>query len=73
MDFRPMRRFKQQLSNEEAVAILSRAKRGVLSLVGDKYFPSREYTENEIKMDGARVNILELTIEHITGKHVKEK
>ena len=33
--FRPMRRFKQQLPDEEALAVLRAAKRGVLSVTGD--------------------------------------
>ena len=33
--FRPMRRFKQQLPDEEALAVLRSAKRGVLSVTGD--------------------------------------
>ena len=33
--FRPMRRFKQQLPDEEALAVLRAAKRGVLSVAGD--------------------------------------
>ena len=35
MEFRPMRRFKQQLPDEECVAILNEAYRGFLSVVGD--------------------------------------
>lgn len=33
--FRPMRRIKQQLSEEETLEVLRNAKRGVLSVVGD--------------------------------------
>ena len=33
--FRPMRRFKQQLPDDEALAVLRAAKRGVLSMTGD--------------------------------------
>ena len=33
--FRPMRRFKQQLSDEEALVVLRAARRGVLSVTGD--------------------------------------
>ncbi len=35
MDFRPMRRAKQMLSQDEAIAVLKNAKRGVLSMIGD--------------------------------------
>ena len=37
--FRKMRRFKQQLTAEECVAILKREKRGVLSVIGDDGYP----------------------------------
>ena len=39
MEFRPMRRFKQQLPDEECVAILNEAYRGFLSMVGDGGYP----------------------------------
>ncbi|MBQ3732906.1 MAG: hypothetical protein II859_02985 [Bacteroidales bacterium] len=39
MEFRPMRRFKQQLLDEECVAILNEAYRGFLSVVGDGGYP----------------------------------
>lgn len=35
MKFREMRRAKQALSREEALAVLKGAKRGVLSMIGD--------------------------------------
>ena len=37
--FRPMRRFKQQLSREECLELLEKEKRGVLSLLGDEGYP----------------------------------
>lgn len=37
--FRPMRRFKQQLSREDCLELLQREKRGVLSLIGDEGYP----------------------------------
>ena len=37
--FRPMRRIKQQLSEEEALDVLKNAKRGVLSVIGDDGWP----------------------------------
>ena len=37
--FRPMRRFKQQVSEEECVRILKEEKRGVLSLHGEDGYP----------------------------------
>ena len=37
--FRPMRRIKQQLSDDEALKVLKNAKRGVLSVIGDDGWP----------------------------------
>ena len=37
--FRPMRRFKQQISKEECIKILKEQPRGVLSLIGDDGYP----------------------------------
>ncbi len=37
--FRKMRRFKQQLPDEECIEILKTTKRGVLSLIGDDGYP----------------------------------
>ncbi len=37
--FRPMRRFKQQLSQEDCISILKSEVRGVLSLLGDEDYP----------------------------------
>ena len=37
--FRPMRRFKQQISEEECVRILKEEKRGVLSMHGEDGYP----------------------------------
>lgn len=38
-DFRPMRRFKQQLSNDECIEILKNSPRGVLAVLGDGGYP----------------------------------
>ncbi len=43
MSFRPMRRAKQQLSQEEAIELLKKAKRGVLSVTGDDGWPYGMY------------------------------
>ena len=156
MSFRAMRRFKQQLTDEECVALLEKEPRGFLSVLGDdgypygipidfvydggklyfhcakeghkidaiqacdkvsfsvidegvrkgddwplhfksvivfgririledreeilskvrllglKYFPDAESVEEELKHSGSRVACLELTIDHMTGKRVKE-
>ena len=37
--FRQMRRIKQQLSDEESLEVLKKAKRGVLSVIGDGGWP----------------------------------
>ncbi len=157
MDFREMRRFKQQLSGEECEQLLKNAPRGVLAVLGDggypyavplnfvydggclyfhsalsghkldavhayekgsfnilkqgglsddgwsyyfdsvtvfgvlrevtdeaekteklrklgnKYFPNKEMTESDIRKNGARCTVIELRIEHMTGKHVHER
>lgn len=37
--FRKMRRFKQQLTEEECIAVLKETKRGVLSVLGENGYP----------------------------------
>ena len=37
--FREMRRFKQQVENQDCVEILKNEKRGVLSVIGDEGYP----------------------------------
>ena len=37
--FRPMRRFKQQLPQEECISILKSEVRGILSVLGDDDYP----------------------------------
>ncbi len=37
--FRKMRRFKQEISNEECIELLTNEKRGVLSVIGDDGYP----------------------------------
>lgn len=39
MAFRPMRRFKQQMTDDECIALLERAPRGVLAVLGDAGYP----------------------------------
>ena len=38
--FRPMRRWKQQLSDEECIGILQKEPRGILSMLGDDGYPT---------------------------------
>ena len=40
--------------------------------LGMKYAPP-EYVEKEIQKDGKRVQCLEFTVEHMTGKRVNER
>ena len=37
--FRPMRRFKQQMTDEACIALLQKAQRGVLAVLGDSGYP----------------------------------
>ena len=58
--FRPMRRIKQQLSEEEALEVLKNAKRGVLSVIGDDGWPygvylNPHYENGKIYFHSARV------------------
>ncbi len=60
--FREMRRFKQQISEEECIRILKEEPRGVLSMLGDDGYPygipiSHYYSEEDGKIyfHGARV------------------
>ncbi|MBQ3418459.1 MAG: pyridoxamine 5'-phosphate oxidase family protein [Ruminococcus sp.] len=39
MTFRPIRRHKQQLPDEECIRILTEEKRGILALLGDEGYP----------------------------------
>lgn len=43
-----------------------------LRLLGNKYAPDPEYVENEINKFIRRVCMLEMTVDHMTGKLVKE-
>ena len=45
----------------------------LLRLLGKKYFPEGYDIEADMVKNGTRALILELTIEHMTGKHVREK
>lgn len=44
-----------------------------LRLLGNKFFPTPEDTENEIKRLFDRTEVYELTVEHISGKTTVEK
>ena len=44
-----------------------------LRKLGNKYFPNTEMTESDIRKNGGRCAVIELKIEHMTGKHVHER
>ena len=57
--FRPMRRHTQQLTHEEAVALLEKATSGVLALSGDEGYPyavpiSHVYADGKLYFHGAK-------------------
>lgn len=49
------------------------ARRDALFKLGDKYFPAGYDTAADVERNWNRVALLELTIEHMSGKHVREK
>ncbi len=44
----------------------------IVRQIGQKYYPTAEGVEEEIRKAGAKMQILELSIDHMTGKLVKE-
>ena len=44
-----------------------------LRLLGQKYFPTVEMVDSDIERNGARCTVVELKIEHMSGKHVHER
>ncbi len=44
-----------------------------LRLLGQKYFPTKEMVEDDIRQNAARCALIELRVEHLTGKHVHER
>lgn len=57
--FRPMRRIKQMLDAEDTLDVLKRAKRGVLSVIGDDGWPygiylNPHYEDGKIYFHGAK-------------------
>lgn len=53
--FRPMRRFKQQLSDSEALEVLQQAKRGVLSVIGDDGWPYSIWLNPHYRKEDGRI------------------
>jgi len=45
----------------------------ILRALGEKYYPEGYDIEHDMQKNGPRALVLELCIEYITGKHVKEK
>ena len=45
----------------------------LLRLLGGKYFPEGYDIDADMEKNGPRALVLELTIEHMTGKHIREK
>ena len=56
------------VSPSEEARVLEKLRR-----LGSKYFPADELTEREISQYASRVQLVALHIEHLTGKHVREK
>lgn len=48
-------------------------RKDILRSLGNKYFPTREMTENDIAKNAERCAVIELKIEHMTGKRVHER
>ncbi|MCR4860025.1 MAG: pyridoxamine 5'-phosphate oxidase family protein [Bacteroidales bacterium] len=44
-----------------------------LRALGEKYFPEGYDIETDLRRNGPRALVLELTIDHVSGKHVREK
>ena len=43
-----------------------------LCRLGKKYFPTQEHLEKEMSRSAAKAQVLEITVEHMTGKRVRE-
>ena len=55
--FRKMRRFKQQITDEQCIEVLKNAKRGVLSLIGEDGLPINQWyfeEDGKIYFHGAK-------------------
>ena len=55
MIFRPMRRFKQKLSDPDALEVLKQAKRGVLSVIGDDGWPYGIWLNPHYRKEDGRI------------------
>jgi nitroimidazol reductase NimA-like FMN-containing flavoprotein (pyridoxamine 5'-phosphate oxidase superfamily) len=41
--------------------------------LGEKYFPTEEYVDDEMRKAASRVQMIAITIDHVTGKSVHEQ
>ena len=72
--FRKMRRAeKKAIPNEETIRLLQEFKRAVLKTFAMKYYPNEAEADEEIELDFRAVQMIEITIEHMTGKEIQEK
>ena len=72
--FRKMRRAeKKVIPNEETIRLLQESKRGVLKTFAMKYYQNEAEADEEIELDFRAVQMIEITIEHMTGKEIQEK
>ena len=72
--FRKMRHAeKKVIPNEETIRLLQESKRGVLKTFATKYYPNEAEADEEIELDFQAVQMIEITIEHMTGKEIQEK
>ena len=55
MTFRPLRRFKQQLSDAEVREVLADAQRGVLSVIGDDGWPYGVWLNPHYRKEDGRI------------------
>ena len=73
MEFRKMRRFRQQLTKEECETILTAATAGTLALLGERFNPSDTVgLQKEMDKFFSHMLILRMDVEHLTGKEAIE-
>ena len=80
--FREMRRFKQQISDEECIEILKNEPRGVLSILGDDGYPygvplDHWYSESDGKLyfhcakEGHKLDAISSAIKSVTALWIR--
>lgn len=74
MEFRPMRRHRQQLPTEECKRLLEgEEKAEALRLLGRRYNPGEEEAlQREINKAAEHTAVFQLEIEHLSGKEAIE-